>query len=472
MNRITYRICYICSYLTIPFASSYPCSPELMLRLSILLAAHAALTVVGEAPVVSIPIHIENGKMMTDAVSINAESYSTIVDFQSPDLILPICTPDTGTSNCYDPRKSGAFRYCSGDSRCFDRQSPPFSCARTTLSSEWSLDTASFTDHVLLVDGVVSHIPTFEFVATQASVNGVMISRVPAKGTVASGAPALLGLGPNRMSCRNETLVSRLGTNFCELRGDSIDFYAHSPPSTNQSMWTEQYQLSHTNASAVLGKYAFNLFNPTVCGVDLLGNVSYRWTAVVDTTQECLVLPEFLFNNLKAWKSGSNGMLYFGLTDGAGPGAVSMDLTDVCIQSQPAPFGAVDFAISGQRPIVFGIRALRALGPIGFETSHPFRMRFRLASSVSTQCSVASPVCVGQQVYHESSNACIDPPCGDYIFSEIDQDQRVCVWKGLTSYLVYAAIAVLVVGELVLHRLNKKITSLAQSACERNIETS
>ena len=426
----------------------------------------AASAVADSQPIVSLPLRVENSVLVADGLSVNGKAFSFMLDFNSADVIVPICTGDQSVDQCFDPSKSGGFRYCAGESFCYDRQEPKFTCPRTVPASEWSLDTSALTLHRLVVDGIVTNATTFEF-SDSVYANGGWSGTVPIKGAVDTRR-AVLGLGPNRISCRSSTFSSELGSSFFQIDSESLSFYADVPTGI---MFSKHYQLVPTNSSVMLGKYAFNMYHPTVCGTDILGNVSSHWSAIIDPTIECLVVPEFMLNNLKSWKSGSDGILYFSLTDENDIRTVAMDLSNVCLQSRPGSESDLDFGITGLRPIVLGRRALQALGILGFESVEPFRLGFTVADHGTPACSTPVSACVGWQTYHASSNSCVDPTCSDWLLREMDASSKTCVWKPYSTYLVYGTVFILIVGELALHKLRRKTLHIAQSSCQRDADT-
>jgi hypothetical protein len=408
-------------------------------------------------------IRPENGSLVTDSISINGESLALIIDINSADLIVPICSDSTFVNNCFDPSLSGSFRYCKGDSYCYDRQLPPFSCPQTVPSSEWSIDTSAKSDHKRVIDGATITFKTFEF-SESVGVGGKQISSVPIKGSV-NFPKGILGLGPQRLSCRSNTLLSSINTTRILLDIDEIDL----SPRDALSNWTEVYQTIPTNASMIQGKYAFNMYNPTVCGVDLLGATSSRWTTIIDTSVECLMLPYFMHENLKAWKAGSDGFLYFAISSDEHAGYARIKLEGLCIQSKSPPIAGSGFP--GLDPIVLGFRALQSLGPISLETAPPYRISLSTTTQPSTDCKVSPSQCFGGQKYDRATNECVNPDCGAYLFSQLDASRMVCDWKSYVPFALYTTIVFLFLGELVVWNIRRKATAIAQEACDRNVES-
>jgi hypothetical protein len=172
-----------------------------------------------------------------------------------------------------------------------------------------------------------------------------------------------------------------------------------------------------------------------------------------------------MYNNLKEWKTGSDGVLYFGLDDALSKGYSSIDLKDVCLQSRTH-----EGSVAGRDPIVIGYRALQAMVVVGLEVSSPYRIHLAAHKSPSDFCTASIPKCKGQLSYDAASNTCLQPDCSTYMFSEYDSNEGSCILKGFIPYAVYAVIIILIMGELVAYQIRRKAVLLAQEACERNLD--
>jgi hypothetical protein len=410
-----------------------------------------------------IKVKPENGSLVTYDIDINGNSVKLIVDINSPDMIVPVCVNE----GCYDPAKSGSFRYCAGESFCYDRQEPQFSCSRTVPSSEWSARDSVNSTHNLIIEGAPVAIKTFEF--KESMIIGEKAGAgVPMKGAM-DYPKGILGFGPQRTSCRNETWLSAMGVVFFEFNGDEINLISSGSDVGPQTTWTYVYQTVPTNSSMVLGKYAFNMYHPTICGVDILKPVSSQWTAVIDTTVECLILPGFLHDNLRAWKVGSDGVLYFGVNSDTSSAYASINLNDACVQSRSHTDDGS--GLTGRNPIVIGYRALQAMGPVKFEAGASYRLSFNADKTPSSTCATVVPHCIGQQVYDQAKNTCANPDCGAYMFSALDEAEKVCKLKPFVPVAFYVTIGILFIGELIVSQLRKKSVAIAQDVCDRSIES-
>jgi hypothetical protein len=434
---------------------------------------------------VVIPTQLDSGILFTKSNSLSVDGQETgrmIVDLNYPDVVVPVCDPKSTSPSgkCFDPKKSNSFRYCdNGRAQCFDRMEPKMQCYRSVPAAKWSLETSTFTEHHLSISGAVTAFHSFEFEASLGA-NNKQNSVVPIKGSLSVKDP-ILGLGPARISCRNETFVSRSGAQFIEIGKDSIVLSESVPLDAESSEWTESYHMVPVNASWVLGKYAFNMFSPTVCEANVLGhNVSSHWTAVVDLTQECLIVPQFMLENIQAWQGGDK-RIEFTLSNPSGDeigqrtSRVVVPLDGVCVKSFPAKPTDGEFELTSMRPIVLGTSVIMSLagadGAIGFETQAPYRIRMPVVagSKHTPPCTVPRPTCIGNQYYYEARNDCVDPDCDAFFFSELDFNTRECVWKPIVPYLMYSALIGYVLIEMFAYRLKQRATQLAQSACERNM---
>lgn len=394
---------------------------------------------------------IENGSLVTSDLEINGKYFPLIIDFNSPDLIVPIA------DDLYDPKSSGSFRYCSGDSACYDRQVPPFTCPRTVPSTEWSVDTSVLTRHSVTIDGAAIGLNCFEFIESIGSAQ-----QVPMKGAV-DAKVSVLGIGPRRMSCRDQTFVTSIGSKYITLSPDRISF---GNELKIEPAWSDVFHTSPSNSSSLLGKYAFNIFKPTVCGVDILEDVSAQWTVVMDSTVECLVLPQFFYERIKAWKPFSDGVLYFTVDQDGAQGYVGLDLKDVCVQSR---MDSADSVLTSKRPIVLGYRALQAMETLVLETSEPFRVGLIGGMKPYLDCTAQVPQCVGQQIYNRGTNTCAYPDCSAFLFSRLNPESGSCEFMSSLPYVIYITITALVLGEIAVFFLRRKAIQVAQEACERNV---
>lgn len=410
--------------------------------------------------IATIPVSVADKILVTKGVTVSGTSLSLIVDLNTADTILPVC--ENNKLECYDPRQSKTFLYCESDSQCFDRQYPPFTCA--SVSDLWDPQTAVFTKHTVTLGGSDIELNAFEFLEKNLLLGDLAINRAPLKGVI-NFSKGVLGIGPSRRSCRNETLLTQSGAKYFEFNSHSIKFYDSIPQTT---FLTESYQLGDTNSSILVGKYAFNVFHPTLCGSALLGTVSSHWTAVVDASLECLIVPEFMFNSIKAWKAGSNGVIYFYLSENKIANSVALNLTNVCVEARPADITEKDISLTALRPIIFGSAALLAMKGIGFEVSGMDRVGFSQFCSPSMQCTTAVPTCIGSQRYDPALNECTNPDCSSFFLGSLNEEKGECEWSSFVAPTMYSVILALLVGEIISLKLKSRSTMLAQRACERN----
>jgi hypothetical protein len=433
-----------------------------------------ASMVSADSPLMTIPIELKNGRYVTtqDVAVIDGQSVGPmLIDFNYPDIVVPVCTNKDWAiqdrqdpqSLCYNPKTSDAFRYCdSGTEQCFDLMSPKLSCMRSVPASKWSLETSTLTEHTFEIEGRVTSIHAFEFSST---LGGAKV-HVPMKGSI-SLKTGVLGLAPPRISCRNETMLTKIGSKYVEFGKDSIVLFRDSVESSKGS-WTVPYHLLPVNSSSVRGKFAFNMFSPRVCGVDVLGwNISSHWTSIIDVSRECLILPDFVVDNLHAWEGGDGHLMF--KVDQNSEQLVTIPLGKVCIQEFRIMDG--NFESTGNNPIVFGASVIRALtesGSIGFESITPYRIRLPTTNIQSISCPVPRPTCVGEQTYYEARNVCLDPLCEAYMLAEMDEETRVCEWRAVVPYVAYTLILAYLIMELFTFRLRGRAVEISRLACERS----
>ena len=436
----------------------------------------AILSVAVCDPILNIPIRFDSGRIVTanEVSLIDGQSVGPmVINFNYPDIVVPICEKHEWAVQdkqdpegpCYDPKSSPSFLYCdSGKDQCFDRMSPQLSCPRTLPANKWSLESSTLTEHSILTGGSVTTIHAFEFFSTFAK-----HSLVPMKGSI-SVQSGILGLAPARLSCRNETFVSKLKAQYMEIGQDSVSFFQDIPKANNVT-WTAPYHLVPVNVSSVQGKYAFNMINPSVCGADVLGlNVSAHWTAIVDPAEECLVVPPFIADNMHAWEGGDKNLKFRVNQDSED--WISIPLGKVCVTNLPDSDLANSFESTGSHPIVFGSTVIAAISmttAIGFETDAPYRIRFPTFGDIPTStCPIPRPICKGQQTYFEPRNVCLDPVCGSFFLTQLDKESRECVWQPVVPYIAYSLILGYIVLELFAFRLQNRAVDILRTACERS----
>jgi len=418
----------------------------------------ANLAYVTASKISSLPIAIVNKMMVTNQVYIGGKNFTFVIDANSADTFVPICDENKSDSACFDPHESSTFRNCVSTSSCVDRQAPPFSC--THLSPLWDQRSAVLTEHILRLGGTDVSVKSFEFVESRALIgNAPAIERAPLKG-VLNFQKAILGIGPLRRSCRNETLVSSSNAQYIAFESQSLSLHESVPSGV---VLAEAIQQKEANSSVLQGKYSFNVFHPTLCGTDLLGTASSHWAAIIDTSIECLVLPSFMFEGVTTWKAGSDGFLHFFLDSLAEEHSIAINLDKVCLE-------AADSSLpnTAERPIILGSAVLTSVGGIGLELNGLNRVGFSAFSTPNSKCSTAVPACVGNQRYDALSNTCTQPECPAYFLSVYNASLGVCELSPLVTPFINAFIFLVLIGEVFVYYLRKRSVSLAQSACERN----
>lgn len=199
----------------------------------------------------------------------------------------------------------------------------------------------------------------------------------------------------------------------------------------------------------------FTLFSPTVCGVNLLGNVSSHWAVMIDPTKEGIMFPSFLYESFTTWVGGSDGNLFFSPYEANAP-IVPIDLSNVSVASTGVGFGnETNFSFPGRFPIIFG-------SDIMFQSSNT-------SSTPSNVCSVVRPQCVGGETYYEPLNICLSPECGDFFFQQLDESTRTCVWSSSVYVVGVTCVLALLLGEALAYGLRRKVLHVSRLACERGL---
>lgn len=257
--------------------------------------------------------------------------------------------------------------------------------------------------------------------------------------------------------------------------------------------------------------YSFMMFHPSVCGVDLLHNVSSNWLTVVDTSGPCLTLPPFLFDRLMvqipvtcpfAFGEPAKGRLCrpdrkgnaagkialpsfrFQLADYDGvaePSFVDIPLERLVVLDESGTDEMLCVARSDDDAVVlvdmmfshigFGSLAVAAVYTV-IDVSTPHQRIGLISrgnvSAESTNAFCTPPVvCVSpMQTFYPPTNQCIDPECSDYMFMSLDPETKMCVWNRMAPISLAMSVMALVALDLFSHRLYKQAIDKASEVCQ------
>jgi hypothetical protein len=229
-------------------------------------------------------------------------------------------------------------------------------------------------------------------------------------------------------------------------------------------VWSEKMVTSRQ------GPFTFQLFRPTLCGVNLFANVTSSWVAAIDTASSCLSLPEEPFDALMSWlpvhcdsivdhvfmtalqlpcvlrsavepsalprlsfRLSESGPLHFidlaqlVLSEGDGGVAAAGRL---CVTRGRSIALASSLLTPALTTIVLGTLPLRSL----YTVLDGVRSRVGFVNKVSGTEDVAGgnclrpPSCEGGQWYYAARNKCVAPPCDLYYFQHLDVPTQTCVY--------------------------------------------
>lgn len=322
------------------------------------------------------------------------------------------------------------------------------------------------------------------------------------------GVDGILGGSGPTLSCRNTTLwhllLQRLNATrfFLDFRAppaaliqdpgqSQIVFNEVDPAAVGKLLWSQPKQTGDTINDAM---HELLIYRPKVCGVDLLYNASSNWLTVVDTSGPCLALPPFLFDRVVTHipvdcpfglheKSFGrlcsprkvNGervklpVFTFSLQDQSEPSPPEVTLALerlvfrnesgvelVCLARQDTNSERVPADMMYSH-IAFGSMVAAALYLVIDLENHTIGLASRgdaQAESSQEYCAVPE-TCIAMQSYFPPLNVCEDPPCQRYLFMTLDDDTKMCVWRAPIPMLFGGLMGVLVVLDLISHRLYK-----------------
>jgi hypothetical protein len=117
-----------------------------------------------------------------------------------------------------------------------------------------------------------------------------------------------------------------------------------------------------------------------------------------------------------------------------------------------------------QRPIRFGAMVLQQLYTvIDLKTGRlGFRNQANPPKSGTSAC-VGDVSCVGAQSFYPPLNLCLDPPCSDYAFVELDDETKTCRWVSWGPPLLASFLLAVAIADFVVHKLYRKAVSRARA---------
>eukprot|EP00928_Gymnodinium_smaydae_P008639 TRINITY_DN13141_c0_g1_i3.p1 TRINITY_DN13141_c0_g1~~TRINITY_DN13141_c0_g1_i3.p1 ORF type:complete len:580 (-),score=155.85 TRINITY_DN13141_c0_g1_i3:93-1832(-) len=506
----------------------------------------ASTTPETRAGAVYLEVNYNPSMQPTVKVSVGGQWLDLVIDASSGNTVVFAadvggCTP-SATTRCYamaDALKRGSAHICSENNQnkeCRTGLGATYACKPPYMDAAGLVGTKAQPDE-LAIDGVTYGQDGIEAVDDVALALGggnesfrrsgmaVRVTKVPmyVKGFIAAqvnpklfrGTGGILGASGPSLGCRNETIWSAL------LRDEEVKFIAFEFQPPVQSIfsgggaasrvvlnggrradfaWSEPKQ---TGDVVNDGMHEFLLFNPRLCGVDLLYNTSSNWLAVIDTSGTCLTVPPFLFDRIVthapvdcpfeageasggrlcrprrggAGASGSSTsaatlpVLSFALADEQDPSPARLSLplerlvfrgSDgaeyLCVarSDNDVLLNTADMMYSH---IAFGSLVLAALytavdlenRTVGIATKGD-----PATEGTDGFCAARVSCVSSMQTYFPPLNMCEDPDCSEYMLMTLDESTRTCRWGPLVPFLFSTVVLGLVMLDLLSHRLYKQ----------------
>eukprot|EP00164_Ancoracysta_twista_P005452 GFYU01007473.1.p1 GENE.GFYU01007473.1~~GFYU01007473.1.p1 ORF type:complete len:535 (-),score=115.37 GFYU01007473.1:126-1730(-) len=272
------------------------------------------------------------------------------------------------------------------------------------------------------------------------------------------------------------------GTSFIHF-GGWYDKQEHVLVQYDDFIWSESQPAHHFHY------HQFPMYHLSLCGVDLLRNYSSHWLTVVHTTEECLVLPEEFYNMVLSWLpttcESKDGMtscdihespafrwpaLSFRLTEHGEVLYIPLDslLTFkdghqvLCLRKGKS------IVNDPRQYVVFGYRVLYSMF-IMFDLRNNWR-RVGLANKSQniviqgrypddTSCARRRK-CHGLQSLYEPMNVCLDPPCHDYYFQQVNPETKYCELTFGFKFMSWTLVILVAAAEIIINQVYLRMTWL------------
>lgn len=230
--------------------------------------------------------------------------------------------------------------------------------------------------------------------------------------------------------------------------------------------------------------YHLQLYNLTICGVPLLSNYSSNWNALIDTSAACLGLPTEFFNILMTWIPST----CFRTTSSSGNHIRTCYLPTDFLDDTPLPFLSFRLSMDSNAEVLYIPIKDLLLPPQSSEKSDPMRRRFCIVEQTSLEdhsfsnriitfgfrtlipfytifdlaesrirlkqnqrtidlynlkslnvskldaSCAARKECSSYQTFDSSTNACINPSCGYYLYSSDSTSGKCRIVRFLFSF--------------------------------------
>jgi hypothetical protein len=221
---------------------------------------------------------------------------------------------------------------------------------------------------------------------------------------------------------------------------------------------------------------SFMLYNLMFCDANILSNYSSNWPATINTLVEGVGVPEEFYWMIKSWINNQNftsnefnPLLEFQLSSNEKDFKFQIPISNLYDNQTNNLLlfstGKMKYHFSnkngvplGEPSIQIGTKFLERYYTVVDMKSYRIGIYPTKYETSNSKCQSNEKKCMGLQVYYEASNVCIDPPCSNYFFQQMDQVTKQCVFRVEIYFIFGFIVSVLATMEMVLYGLYKRIS--------------
>lgn len=217
----------------------------------------------------------------------------------------PICH----TGSCYKPKESTTSSWCKSTKACFpgirsfqcEEVSSPDGIKEATKlkltfnGHAYTLETLEGFETFEIKNAAQNTLRTFDKLPVKLARRYISNSIAPKL----DGIHGVLGIAGREFCCRSPSIWHELITPFSgyyvinlshvKEKGDGYIGMGITRDMKEEAVWSERKQIGSIYTNALL---EFTLYNFTLCGIQVLGQTSTNWEAIIDLSSEFITLPK------------------------------------------------------------------------------------------------------------------------------------------------------------------------------------
>ncbi|KAF8821803.1 hypothetical protein IE077_001541 [Cardiosporidium cionae] len=246
--------------------------------------------------------------------------------------------------------------------------------------------------------------------------------------------------------------------------------------------WSERKQTGGYLQDAL---YRFTGYDLQLCGAKLLSDISSNWEFQIDTSSLCMVAPPFLYKRILTWLPINHSSCILPVRESLAEQPVmcalyrnistplpifSFLLNELSRKRIEIPLSSLLYYNSStdsnylcvaedqkkntsayltSNTIKLGLSVLNLLNITVDYDSSTVGISMKSVTPDSTEHCSPVKECIGEQIYSEATNTCVDPACSDYFFMTVDSVTKTCVLASFVAPIAFSFVAFLVTLELI-----------------------